>query len=307
MIATLGDLLEDIVVRPIVAPEAGTDTPSLIDHRRGGSAANVAAMVSRRGGQARFIGCVGQDARGAALVHELSSDGVDLRVSYSAVEPTGTIVVTIDSLGERSFYTSRGASTQLMDYRPDWLDGVSALHIPAYSFSQEPISLTATTTAINARNRGIQISLDASSTGLLMDMPPDAFHALVRVLEPDVVVANASEAALLGLREGKPQRGAKLTIITRGANATLLIEPDGTTHAVDVEPVDTVIDTTGAGDAFTSGWLMARTAGADIHEATQQGHELAALVLNQTGASIPPLTSASGAEARNAAETSNTK
>lgn len=287
MIATLGDLLENIVVRPIVVPQPGTDIPSLVDHSRGGSAANVATMVARRGGRSRFIGCVGQDARGAALVHELASDGVDLQVSYSSTEPTGTVVVTLDQLGQRSFYTSRGASTQLMDYQPDWLEAVSALHLPAYSFSQEPISLAATTTALNARNRGIHLSIDASSTELLMDMPPDAFHALVRVLQPDVVMANSSEAALLGLREGRPQPGAKLTIVTRGADDTLVIQPDGTTEVVPVPPVKTVVDTTGAGDAFIAGWLSARTSGSNPIEATENGHCFAALVLAQAGAVIP--------------------
>ena len=68
MLAVVGDLLEDIVVRIDATPTLGTDTPARIQRRRGGSAANVAACAARAGAPVRFIGCVGDDDLGDQLV-----------------------------------------------------------------------------------------------------------------------------------------------------------------------------------------------------------------------------------------------
>ena len=73
MLAVVGDLLEDIVVRIATTPALGTDTPATIERRRGGSAANVAAAAATAGAPVRFIGCVGADETGARLAGELEA------------------------------------------------------------------------------------------------------------------------------------------------------------------------------------------------------------------------------------------
>ena len=77
MLATLGDLVDDIVVQLAGPINVATDTSSIILRRRGGSAANVAATAGVLGQPARFLGQVGTDAVGAAWVAELEAAGVD--------------------------------------------------------------------------------------------------------------------------------------------------------------------------------------------------------------------------------------
>jgi len=112
MLATLGDLVEDIVVRHDGLINEASDTAAQITRRLGGSAANVSAATARLGYGSRFLGQVGTDAIGRALVDELNDEGVDV----SAVRrsgTTGTIVALVDQTGERSMLTDRRACLNL--------------------------------------------------------------------------------------------------------------------------------------------------------------------------------------------------
>src|SRR5690606_4920446 len=122
---------EDIAVRLAGPINVASDTRATIRRRRGGSAANAAVAVVRAGGAARFIGQVGDDPIGTALLATLEADGVDLAVRRAG--HTGTIVVLLDHRGERTMLTDRGASPDLADPDPAWLDGLSVLHVPVYS------------------------------------------------------------------------------------------------------------------------------------------------------------------------------
>ena len=95
VLATIGDLVEDVVVRLDGAVNVASDTSSTIERRQGGSAANVAVAAARLGAPVRFIGQVGDDAAGRALVEELGAAGVDVgAIRFGGT--TGTIVVLVD-------------------------------------------------------------------------------------------------------------------------------------------------------------------------------------------------------------------
>ena len=286
MIVTLGDLLEDIVVWPSGPMRTGTDTPATIHRRRGGSAANVAAAVAHLGRPARFLGSVGDDEVGARLAKQLAARGVDVRAHRVADAATGAIVVVVDPDGERSFLTDRGASTWLARVETSWLAGATALHVPAYSFTTEPLASAAADAVWQVRAAGGEISIDTSSTAVLRDMGPERFLALVAELEPDVVLANREEAALLGLDGHTCCRGAALTVVRHGSESSVVVTEAGKVVVVDVPPVDVVVDTTGAGDAFAAGWLVARAEGAEADDAVRRGHEVAQRVLASPGAEI---------------------
>ncbi|MGY6502412.1 MAG: carbohydrate kinase family protein [Acidimicrobiales bacterium] len=284
MIATIGDLVEDIVVWPATEIHPGTDTVSTIHRRRGGSAANVASTIARTGGRARFIGQVGDDRAGEALTAGLAAAGVDLAVRRAG--RTGSLIVVIGRDGERSFFTDRGATIELDGVDPAWLDSVSTLHIPGYTLSADPLATTACDLARLAIDRGITLSIDASSTAVIRTMGTTAFLGLVESLAPGVLFANHDEAALLGLGAGRPAPGVGVTIARDGGAATHVVYPDGHTDTIEVPPVPEVVDTTGAGDAFAAGWLSAIADGADAHEATVAAHSLAARVLTVPGADL---------------------
>ena len=165
VLAVVGDLLEDIVVRIATTPALGTDTPARIERRRGGSAANVAACAARAGAAVRFIGCVGADELGERLVGDLAADGVDVRVQRRG--RTGSVVVLVGPDGERTMLPDRAAATELADVDAAWLDGVTWLHVPSYSLLSEPIGAAVRAMIVALRRAGGRLSVDVSSVAVV--------------------------------------------------------------------------------------------------------------------------------------------
>ncbi|WP_246538561.1 carbohydrate kinase family protein [Saccharopolyspora endophytica] len=281
VLGVLGDLVEDVVVWLREPLQQATDTEVEVHRVRGGSAANVAAFA---GCPTRFLGSVGADFAGDALVAELSSHGVDVRVQRHG--RTGTIVVLIDERGERAMLPDRGASVLLDDVEPSWTAGLAHLHVPAYSFAGGAVREAAIAAVGSVQAEGGSVSLDASSTGMLRHHGVDRFLDLVAELEPDLLLANAAEAELLGLHDVVL---AKTTVVVKnGPDPTAVLAPGAAPHHVPVAPVEEVRDLTGAGDAFAAGFLTALLEGAAVETCCTNGHAFAARVLNAPGATMRP-------------------
>jgi sugar/nucleoside kinase (ribokinase family) len=279
MILAVGDLIEDVVVWLPGPVAIGSDTLVTITRERGGSAANVAAAAVRAGGEARFVGQLGDDELAHRLLHSLSVTGVDVVARHGG--RTGSIVVLVDAAGERTMLTDRAAATELADAELEWLDDVDVLHLPAYSLFVERLARSCLALAAMARERGIPVTLDPSSESLLVTYGVERFLALVDDVRPAVLFPNADEARVLGIVD-RPPLGVELVVEKHGPDAVRLLTADGVTE-VPVPPVTGVVDTTGAGDAFAAGFLVAWTAGKPPAECVARGSEVAAHVLRGPG------------------------
>ncbi len=275
LICTAGDLLEDIVVHAHARPVRDADVPATVTRHRGGSAANTAATVARLGGRARFVGQVGDDATGTRLVDGLAELGVECVVPRAGV--TGTIVVTVEPGGARTMFSDRGASGGPADFDPSALDGASLLHLPFYGLAHPDRGARFRQLVVRARDSGILVSLDPSSV-VLAGRP---FLDLVREGRPGVVFCNAAEAAALGV-DDDGLAGAQLVVVKRGPEAVLL--RGDAVATVPVPQVVAAVDTTGAGDAFAGGFLLALARGDDPVQAAGAGHAAAARVVRGAGA-----------------------
>jgi sugar/nucleoside kinase (ribokinase family) len=279
MLAAIGDVVDDIVVRLGGPIRTATDTPASIARRRGGSAANVATAAGRITGRARFLGQVGDDATADLLIGELAADGVDTSFVRRAGR-SGSIVVLVDAAGERSFLTDPGSARLLDDPRTEWLDGVDVLHVPFYSLVDEPLATTARTLAAWAAERSIAVSVDVSSVSVLEAYGVDAAVAAITALRPSVVFANADEARLLRI-DGEVAGAA--TFVKHGA-APAVVHVGGAAITVPAIGLPTVADTTGAGDAFAAGVLTAAWS-TDPGAACLAGHAAAADLLRERSVS----------------------
>jgi sugar/nucleoside kinase (ribokinase family) len=280
VLATLGDLVDDIVVQLAGPINDATDTSSVISRRRGGSAANVAATAGVLGQPVRFLGQVGADAIGAVLVAELDTVGVDTRFVRKAGS-TGTIVVLVAPDGERSMLADRGTCVELDNPQREWLDGITTLHVPLYSLIEGATATTASTLIGWAHDRRVAVSLDLSSTALMNDAGLDRVRALVSDLEPDIVFANQTEGDLFGL-DRLPAEA--IAVVKNGPDPALVRIPAvdaaaGTTLMIPAIGITDVSDTTGAGDAFAAGFLTFLEWRSDPGEACVHAHRAAQRIL----------------------------
>lgn len=282
MLCCIGDLVEDIVVRLPSEIATGTDTNVSIMRRRGGSAANVAASAASLGAPARFIGRVGADAIGEALVEELSAGGVDARVQHEG--RTATIVVLVDAEGERSMLPDRAAATQLDVINEDDLGGVTWLHVPAYSLVVEPLATT-TSWAIRSvqRTRGT-VSIDASSVAIIDQVGVEQFSEMLTNLTPDIVFCNQNEGRALGVEDRKGLAGVDLTIVKAGAGMIVAYRDEQVEATILPSPLADVRDTTGAGDAFAAGFIVASMKSNDVAAALEGGNDTAAQLITRYSA-----------------------
>lgn len=285
MLGSVGDLVEDVVVRLHERVNEASDTRATVIRRRGGSAANVVAAACRAGGRARFIGQVGDDATGRGLTDALTAQGAQLVVRRAG--RTGTVVVLVDVLGERTMLSDRAACTELSDPLPEWLDGLHTLHIPYYSLVTEPLATTSATLARWAVARGLCVSIDASSSAVLEHVGPGRALAHMASLQPSVVLANELEAATLGPHLHPDHLGGALVIVKHGPDPAEVLQAGKAPVRVAAREVADVHDTTGAGDAFAAGLLLALADGADAIAATEQAHDVAASAVRHASAGRP--------------------
>lgn len=285
VVVCIGDLVEDVVVHLRETIRYATDTASQIVRHRGGSAANTAAAIAAAGGRARFIGRVGDDAVGRWATEQLTSLGVEVMVQRSG--RTGTIVALVDPSGERSMLTDRGSSPDLTGPEPSWFDGAVAVHVPAYGLFGGAIEVTTRAALREARRRGLRTSVDVSATRLIASVGVEQMTDVLADLRPDVVLCNEDEAAALGGADELSARLAAagapsvLVVAKHGAGDAEVVRSGGAVTRVPAVVLDGPVDTTGAGDAFTAGLLMALAAGDDDIAAVRTAHRVAATVISQ--------------------------
>ena len=155
VICVLGDAHLDVIVG-IAGPVApDTDTPAQTRVTAGGQAANVAAWVCALGGRSRLVAALADDAAAGLVAADLAARGVDL-VGPVIAGHTG-VVVSLSARGsDRSMLTDRGVGPLLTEatIAPNWLDGCSWLHLPAYSLTSQPVQAAAMAAARFARTVG---------------------------------------------------------------------------------------------------------------------------------------------------------
>jgi sugar/nucleoside kinase (ribokinase family) len=261
----IGDVMTDISVLMSGPIAWGSDRRARIFARSGGSAANQAVWLAKLGIEVDFVARVG--ARDASAESErLKAYGVTPHLAADAGLETGRLIALVDASGERSFLTDRGANDALAeaDIPDELIARASHIHLSGYSFVA-PFSRE-TVRGVMRRAGKTPVSVDPGSAEFLREIGAEQFLALVA--GATILFPNADEAATLsGCDEAEAQGAAlakpfALVIIKRGALGAEAY--GGTQRWRAAAPSATIVDTTGAGDAFVAAFLATRLLGADV-------------------------------------------
>lgn len=286
-IAVVGDAMMDVSARIATDIVYASDTPASITQQPGGSGANTAAWMAAEGVPVRYVGAVGQDPFGEAVLRDLRAVGVDCRVPAIEGVPTGTCIVVVDGSGERTMFPDPGANSALTPAMVEGAldDTVDHVHVSGYTLLN-PASRAAGLAVFDAaRAHGSTISLDPASSG-----PLEAAREVIldRLPFVDVLLANAAEAAVL-VGTDDPENALSVLLETCSV-VVIKLGPRGVLAGTRTERVELpalavgAVDSTGAGDAFAAGFLPAWLAGQGLAEALNAGVALGARAVSRVGA-----------------------
>ena len=287
-VLVVGDLLYDMLAKAEGEISLGTDTFAPIRVSAGGSGANAAAWLAHSGVETRFVGRVGDDVFGRFLEGEMERSGVGSHLARDPELATGKVFVLVDGAGERTMITDRGAGEALSpDDLPEALFAAGHLHLSGYTLSGGSRRETALVALRLARAAGMTVSVDPSSVPLLGSIGPDRF--LEWTGGADLLFPNLTEGEIL---TGETEPGRILEKLLPYYSAVVLkLGPEGALYADGAgEPLGVpaaavrVEDTTGAGDAFSAGFLAAWLAGEPPGEALRKGAGLAGGAVGRVGA-----------------------
>lgn len=286
-IVVVGDVIDDIIVRPGRAIRFNTDTPASIERHPGGSSANTAAWLGHIGANVHFFGRLGEAdvARHAA---ELERFGVITHLSGDPVHPTGTIVILVEG-DQRTMLTDRGANVIFdLDSVPDDLIQIADyLHFTGHTIIDEPKREAVKRMIARAKQHGVTVSLDPATAGFIEDFGVDAFRELCDGV--DILRPNEDEARVLARVDDPAEATAilarefPLVVTTCGRDGVYLAEEGGEVQHFSVAPV-TVVDPTGAGDSFNAGLLDGLARGLSPMEAARHAAAVASEGLMRVGA-----------------------
>jgi sugar/nucleoside kinase (ribokinase family) len=266
-VLVIGDVMIDISARLEGPIAIGSDRRARIVERPGGSAATQAVWLARAGIAVDFVGRVGA-ADHVTQSENLRGEGVE---PYLAADPelrTGRLIAIVDSTGERSFLTDRGANDALAtaDVDPELIERAHHICLSGYSFLA-PSPREAVRDVI-ARASSTPVSVDPGSAEFVREIGAANFLAWTHGAA--MLFPNAAEAAALTGTDDADAQGPilsafyPLVVIKRGgAGCEAWAGAESWRVAA---PAADVVDTTGAGDAFAAGFLASRLRAGGMEE-----------------------------------------
>ncbi|WP_404337085.1 adenosine kinase [Sphingomonas sp. MMS12-HWE2-04] len=257
----------------------------------GGSASNTVAGIAALGGKTAFIGQVADDQLGAVFAHDLRAAGVSFDTAVRPGQPTTArclIFVTPD--GQRTMNTFLGASQFLPEAALDEkviADG-AILYLEGYLWDPEEPRAAMRKAIEIARANGRKVAFTLSDV-FCISRHGDDFRKLIADGLIDILFANESELLALCAHEsfeaavehihGK----VPLLVVTRSEKGAMALQGSERVE-VGAEPIDKLVDTTGAGDMFAAGFLFGQAQGKGLEELLRLGAICAAEIIQHYGA-----------------------
>ena len=257
----------------------------------GGSAGNTAAGIASLGGKPAYLGKVARDELGDSYAHDMKGTGVYFNTDpLVGGAPTARSMILITPDGERTMNTYLGACVELSpkDVDPTVVAASAVTYMEGYLWDPPAAKRAFLEAARIAHENGRKVGLTLSDA-FCVDRYRDEFQGLLRDGVVDLMFANEHElkslyqTADLDTAIAAARETCKLTALTLGSNGAMAITREETVHAPALK-VSEVVDLTGAGDLFASGFLFGLARDFDLKTSTELGCLCASTVITHVGA-----------------------
>lgn len=264
-ILSVGEILIDFI-----GHQAESNLLSTTDYKRylGGSPTNVAVNTTRLGLQVKLISSIGDDGLGKFVLEELDKRGLEKQgVAVLDGFPTSTILVS-KTTQTPDFLAYREADKEIYEAQiPDeWLSQARIFHTTCFALSKNPARQTILDKAKKANSLGCRLSIDLNYAPKIW---PDreeahrivraycAYNPLLKLSEDDINRYFGREITHAEAFDYFHQAGVDWVCLTLGSKGVKLSRKGFPIIQEKAVPVENIVDATGAGDAFWSGFLFA--------------------------------------------------
>ncbi|OAD46672.1 carbohydrate kinase [Polaribacter atrinae] len=290
-ILCVGEVLIDFI-----GHQSGVLINNTRDYHRylGGSPTNVAMNSARLGLKSVMISSVGDDGFGEYIFKRLAEEGVNTHhIKKIDKKPTSVIFVS-KSEGTPDFIPFREADYHITEEQisTEMLTKTNIYHTTCFALSREPAQTTILKKAEEAYNLGCKLSIDLNYAKKLWSSQEQAlsvikayckFNPLIKISEDDMLRLFEKELPHQEIFDFFHNLGVETVCLTLGSNGVKLSQSGKEIIQLPAIKVERVMDTTGAGDAFWSGFLFAYIKEKPIQDCLQVALKLAALKLQNVG------------------------
>lgn len=256
----------------------------------GGSAANTIAGMAALGRKCGFIGQVADDQFGKVFTHDIRTIGVEFNTPARAGGlPTAQCLIFVTPDGQRTMNTFLGTAPFLSEKVLDatMIERAAILYLEGYLWNADESRAAMARAIAIAKGAGRKVAFTLSDTFVIAGHG-ETFRQMMADGQIDILFANDAEIRALANEDdfdaavAKTAPNVPLLVVTRGPEGAIAVQA-GTRTEVSAEPVEQVLDTTGAGDLFAAGFLAGHVEGRSIADSLTMGAVCAAEVISHMG------------------------
>jgi sugar/nucleoside kinase (ribokinase family) len=256
----------------------------------GGSAANTMVGLASLGGRAAYIGKLRDDEPGHAFQRDIRAAGVAFETPLATSgAPSGRCLVLVTDDAQRTMQTFLGAAADLSptDVDAKVIEQAEITYLEGYLWDPPEAKAAFRRAAEIAHAAGRKVALSLSDS-FCVDRHRAEFLELIKE-QVDILFGNEDEIVSLFQADNfesavkSVQEICSIAALTRGAEGSVVVH-DGQLTRVPCSPVERVLDTTGAGDLYASGFLFGLTRGQDMAACARLGGIAAAEIISHYGA-----------------------
>lgn len=290
-IICIGEVLIDFI-----GHEINTSINRTKDYHRflGGSPTNVAVNASRLGLKSVLVASCGQDGLGDYVVRKLKSNNVNTAsIRKSDTAPTSVIFVS-KSTETPDFIPYRQADCEIFESQlsDETIADAKIFHTTCFALSKNPARQTILNRAKKAKELGLKLSIDINFSERIWPDREEAKQVLKEYLANDPLVKLSEDDCYRLFAEVKSEDyifdyfhnlGASTICLTKGKNGVAVSDVKEGLLFQEAAKIDEIKDTTGAGDAFWTGFLFAQIENKTLNECITIAQKLASIKLQNVG------------------------